>query len=1375
MRIHNTIICFLLFLFSIVDLTAKEKLFWEGKNLTCRALEDDHGQAMSCQTYRYNQAGKVIQETLFGNLTGACSVPLVLGADGQPESNGVESYSIYYEYDAKDPTLLVRQYEDNGASTLFSYDPTTKRCLSKRSPLTRQFFHYDDTGFLTRQVTDDGQGESEADLTGVASRKIIISAPSNGQPLFTETRALDIDTQQELLLERVSNTYSPKGLLLQQEVFDANGVLHHAVMMRYDAAGCLLEEIDSRGAKPEEESKELTHSRYNAKGQRTAQIDHYGNETSYVYDDGGRLIQTIFPSVLNEQDEEIRPVLSVGYDHHNQVIWTKDALGNELHRRHNARGQPIEALYPDGTRETWSYNLDGTVRECTAKNGQRTLYETDCFGRLLSSKQLSAAGASLNTLFYTYQGEKKATVSDDKSYSLRFQYDGAGRQVLTELTTKDGVQRLEQHYDAAGQPAKIKQWFGPNPDDYIVQVTERDAWGKVIETRLETSTGKVQKRLVAEASKEPAIISHENPFMNARGQYVDQIEKVDAQGRRELLTYDAMGRLESTQLFNSLNVKLKETQFRYNANGKKVLERHLVLSKGDVIRTSTICWEYDAAGRIIALTEGASSAEQKRTTHHYNTLGQLESVVKPDGTVLSHLYDEAGRVSHFKASDGSFSYAYSYDEQGRLIAVEDLLLQTTITRAYNDLNQLIEEQLSPTLAIRNNYDLMGNRLSMQLPDNSAVAFEYEGTQMRAVSRHSPDAALLYRHGYLHSEDGKLASSVLIQDLRQIDYRYDAEGRILAIQSPWWSETLPAGSFDRGQRLTTLSIQDPTGTYTERFAYADDDQLIQEEGHFAHTYDHDSLYNRLAQDGQPWTVGHFNELSATATASYRYDLNGNRVEKRTDEELTRYEYDALNRLTRVIKNDSSAVGYTYDAFHRRLTKVNYQWEAQSSSWQQQKTVRFLYDGDTEIGSVDEEGEITELRILGSGKGGELGAAIAIELQGHIYAPIHDHQGTVRCLLDIATGSVAEFSRTSAYGEEQLYDGAGTALETSEIGNPWRFSSKRVDDETGFVFFGKRAYDPEVGRWLTNDPLSFYDTPNLYAFVKNNPLAYYDLHGLSWESFWESIGNAFKSAFDFVAGVCVQAVDGFIGLFNPSTETKENLSSIGKAIFGEQLFIMLGLQPQETGIGVYGNGEFSSKVRVSFINGICNIADDLKEKIQMISDTHGGVNVHYVFRPTRGWTLDLCRAVVVKLGYDFGYRSEHAQLLACIWKELIVEMGGVEGGGVIVHYAHSLGGCETDVARSFMTQEELRMIRVATFGSATLVEQGSFQAMTNYISNCDGVPFLDPIGCLQWALKPHDNVVVLDSYYGVPFIDHSLTWPTYRTVIEKLGQQFVERYR
>src|SRR5207244_2932729 len=93
-----------------------------------------------------------------------------------------------------------------------------------------------------------------------------------------------------------------------------------------------------------------------------------------------------------------------------------------------------------------------------------------------------------------------------------------------------------------------------------------------------------------------------------------------------------------------------------------------------------------------------------------------------------------------------------------------------------------------------------------------------------------------------------------------------------------------------------------------------------------------------------------------------------------------------------------------------------------------------------------------------------------------------------------GKVQESYRYTAFGETEIYDKDHAAVFDSPLRNSWMFASKRVDSETGFVYFHRRYYAPNIGRWITPDPLGFADGPNMYTYVHNNPLTMFDLYGL-----------------------------------------------------------------------------------------------------------------------------------------------------------------------------------------------------------------------------------------------------------------------------------------
>ena len=222
------------------------------------------------------------------------------------------------------------------------------------------------------------------------------------------------------------------------------------------------------------------------------------------------------------------------------------------------------------------------------------------------------------------------------------------------------------------------------------------------------------------------------------------------------------------------------------------------------------------------------------------------------------------------------------------------------------------------------------------------------------------------------------------------------------------------------KIESLSTNLPSSSQAVTFAYDSLGQLT-EDGE--HTYSYDSHYNRHSQDSLPIETDDLNQLR-----SWEYDLDGNPYEK---EGIT-LAYDALDRLIAVELPDHSQITYTYDPFHRRLTKTL-----------PDKTIRYLYDGNDEIG-FEEDGQLS-IRILGNTAQAEIGSAIALQIKGATYIPLHDLQGNVSILLN---------PNTNEPTEEYIYSPFGQQNPSTQSQNPWRYLSKHTDNETGFVFFGRR---------------------------------------------------------------------------------------------------------------------------------------------------------------------------------------------------------------------------------------------------------------------------------------------------------------------------------
>ncbi len=240
-----------------------------------------------------------------------------------------------------------------------------------------------------------------------------------------------------------------------------------------------------------------------------------------------------------------------------------------------------------------------------------------------------------------------------------------------------------------------------------------------------------------------------------------------------------------------------------------------------------------------------------------------------------------------------------------------------------------------------------------------------------------------------------------------------------------------------------------------------------------SYTYDPVGNRLSSMGvSPYSYNVSNELTSTPSTTYTYDNNGNTLTKVVGSNTTSYTWDFENRLTSVtLPGSGGTVSFKYDPFGRRVYKS-------SSSG----TSVFAYDGDNLVEETNSSGAVVA-RYEDTQNIDEPLAMLRSSTTSYYHA---DGLGSVTSLSS-AAGSIANTYTYDSFGK--LTNSTGSLV------NPFRYTARESDTETGLYYFRARYFDPQTGRFLNEDPLNINgDDLNFYRYVGNGPVGFYDPTGL-----------------------------------------------------------------------------------------------------------------------------------------------------------------------------------------------------------------------------------------------------------------------------------------
>ncbi|MCB9771320.1 MAG: RHS repeat-associated core domain-containing protein [Candidatus Omnitrophica bacterium] len=214
----------------------------------------------------------------------------------------------------------------------------------------------------------------------------------------------------------------------------------------------------------------------------------------------------------------------------------------------------------------------------------------------------------------------------------------------------------------------------------------------------------------------------------------------------------------------------------------------------------------------------------------------------------------------------------------------------------------------------------------------------------------------------------------------------------------------------------------------------------------------------------------------------------------------------NRLSSVKKNTSLIAEYLYDGDGGRVQKTSYVTTPAVVT----KYIGEMYEETDNVGTM--------FVFLGSQRVAAIDTNSGTPLYYHM-----DYLGSTNVMSD-NNGNVAELIEYDPYGKIQRHDnyGGNTRLAKQQ------FTGKKLDDETGLIYFGARYYDPLLGRFITADTIvqnpSDPQTLNRYSYCGNNPINRIDPDGHSWKKIWKKISGFVATA----AGVALGFINPYLGM-------------------------------------------------------------------------------------------------------------------------------------------------------------------------------------------------------------------------------------------------------
>jgi RHS repeat-associated protein len=720
----------------------------------------------------------------------------------------------------------------------------------------------------------------------------------------------------------------------------------------------------------------------------------------------------------------------------------------------------IGRVLDDGSTQlyTFAYNDFGHITNMVDPIGRAFSYLYDTNGIDLLEVRQTQAGNNELLLRRNYNAQHRVLNSTDAAGQTNsFTYNARG-QLLSETNPKG--QTMAYTYDVNGYLAAVD---GPLPGTNDTATFTYDSFGRI---RTATDVSGYALKFDYDAMDRITRITYpDSTFAQYSYDRLSLASIRDRAGRTTFFEHDNMRQIRKQT--DSLGRVTLFDWCRCGALKSLIDPMGRKTTWTTDVQNRPVAKQYPDGSQIQYFYESTTSRlrqiideTQQITELNYNIDNSIHSISYANCTVptpaVTYAYDpNYQRVTSM--TDGAGTTLYSYVPitdvptlgAGQLASVDGPLPDDSITYAYDELGRRVHMAINGVDSALS-FDETG-RLIGATNALGAFAYVYDGSSARLISRTLPNGQV---------EDRSYNGHLLDFTLARITHR----------QGSTATSEFIYGRDVAAERIVTWSQQagaQPPLLYS--FGYDNTDQLLSvtvtNAGALVHSFDYsyDRAGNRLSEqiDGTHYasTYNSLNEISTTTAP----------VASRTNE------WDGANRLV-AVNAGNRRTEFRYDGLSR-LASIRLLTNGIEASFR-----RFVWCGDQLCEERDVFGAVKK-RFLPNGVKLETGP------DAGSYYYTRDHLGSIRELTD----------RSGHVRARYAYDPFGRRTRVAgELEADFGFAGMFWAAEVNLALTHYRVYDPELGRWLSRDPLRNAERregPNLYVYVGNEPINHIDPRGLN----------------------------------------------------------------------------------------------------------------------------------------------------------------------------------------------------------------------------------------------------------------------------------------